>query len=112
MSPSFAHSRHPRVDLADYEASFVTDTNSTVSGIPGLGRTMDVLLQRAGRQLEETVVDLRIITMLVRTQLWSNKSPRQAMSARLKEALSLLNQWSAHDSCNECDSHAFYMIDL
>jgi hypothetical protein len=44
------------VDLDGYEASFLTDTNSTVSGILGPGRTTDALLQRAGRRLEEAII--------------------------------------------------------
>jgi hypothetical protein len=47
---------HAHVYLDGYEFSLVTDTNSTVSGIPGPGRTMDALLQKAGRRLERTIV--------------------------------------------------------
>jgi hypothetical protein len=54
LPPDWSARRH--VDLDGYEASFLTDTNSTVSGIPGPGRTVDVLLQRAGRRLEEAII--------------------------------------------------------
>jgi hypothetical protein len=45
----------PHIDLDDYEISFVTDTNSTISGIPGPGRTVDALLNKAGWRLDKAI---------------------------------------------------------
>jgi hypothetical protein len=52
----FSGSGRPRIDLTDYKISSNTDTNSTVSGIPGPGRTVDVLLHRVGRGLEHMII--------------------------------------------------------
>jgi hypothetical protein len=53
LASPFSGSRRPWIDLADYEVSSIPDTNSTVSGILGPGRVVDVLLHRAGRGLEQ-----------------------------------------------------------
>jgi hypothetical protein len=55
MALSSVGSVRPHIDLDDYEVSFVTDTNSTVSGIPGPGRTVDALLNKAGRRLDKAI---------------------------------------------------------
>jgi hypothetical protein len=43
------------VDEFDYEMTAATDSNLTVSSIPGPGRTVGHVLQKAGRGLENLV---------------------------------------------------------
>jgi hypothetical protein len=47
------------MDTDGYEVSIFTDTDSTVRNIPGPARTVDTLLRKAGRRLEEIVVQYR-----------------------------------------------------